>query len=179
MLILRGRGVDVLIVLLALPFCTPIPLPGLSVPFGIVLSLFGFRIALRQKPWLPKRLLEKKIPVSTLHKIIPASLKAASYIEKALHPRLRFFSRWASFHVVNGIVITLSGLLLSAPLPPLPFANGLPALAIVFVVAGMMEEDGAAIFCGYLIAGLAWAYITFIVLFGKQGFAMLMQWAGF
>ena len=39
--ILRGRGLDVLVIVLALPFCTPIPLPGLSTPFGLVLMFFA------------------------------------------------------------------------------------------------------------------------------------------
>jgi len=176
--ILRGRGFDVLMVLLALPFCTPIPLPGLSVPFGIVLTLFGARIALRKKPWLPQRLLNKEIPAPTLEKILSTSLKVARGMEKVLHPRLRFFKQWPSFAVVNGLVITLAGMLLALPLPPLPFANGLPALAIVLVAAGMLEEDGAAIFGGYLVAGLAWAYIAFIFIFGKAGFDRLLQWLG-
>jgi hypothetical protein len=44
---------DVLVIILVLPFCQPIPLPGFSTPFGIALMIFGFRIALRQRPWLP------------------------------------------------------------------------------------------------------------------------------
>jgi hypothetical protein len=71
--ILRGRGFDCFIVLLALPFCTPIPLPGLSIPFGIILMLFGVRIALRKKPWLPKKLMAREIPAATLPKIITAA----------------------------------------------------------------------------------------------------------
>jgi hypothetical protein len=50
---LRGRGVAMLLLLLALPFCV-IPIPGLSIPFGIAVLLIGIRIAFRQKPWLPK-----------------------------------------------------------------------------------------------------------------------------
>ena len=41
--ILRGRGVAMLILLLAAPFV--IPTPGLSVPFGIAICLLGLRIA--------------------------------------------------------------------------------------------------------------------------------------
>jgi len=176
--ILRGRGFDVLMVLLALPFCTPIPLPGLSVPFGVVLTLFGVRIALRKRPWLPRRLLDKEISAPVLEGMISTSLKVARGMEKVLHPRMRFFKRWPSFGVVNGLVIALAGLLLALPLPPLPFANGLPAFAVVLVAAGMIEEDGVAIFGGYLIAGLAWAYIALVLYFGKAGFDRLLEWIG-
>jgi hypothetical protein len=177
--ILHGRGFDCFIVLLALPFCTPIPLPGLSVPFGIILMLFGARIAIRKKPWLPKRLMDREISAATLQKIIKAALKVAHFLEKLLHPRLRFFKHWDSFSILNGIVIASAGFLLSLPLPPVPFTNGLPALAIVLVAAGMIEEDGGAIFCGYLTAILAWIYIGALFVFGRAGVDMVIKWLGF
>ncbi len=177
--ILRGRGADVLIILLAFPFCTPLPLPGLSVPFGIVLCLFGIRVALRKKPWLPKQLLNRPITQATLQKIVAAALKAAHWIERVLRPRLQFFKQWAPLQVVGGCMMTASALLLALPLPPIPLGNGLPALAIVLIAAGMMEEDGLAIFFGYLLAATSWVYIALVILYGQKGMAMLWQWVGF
>src|SRR5688500_13635077 len=55
--LLHGRGYVLLIMLLALPFCTPVPLPGLSTPFGLIITIVGARIAFGAKPWLPARLL--------------------------------------------------------------------------------------------------------------------------
>jgi len=173
--ILHGRGFDVIVIILAFPFCTPIPLPGLSVPFGFILALFGCRIALRKRPWLPRMLLERQIPHVVMEKMITAVLKVTRYMEKVLHPRLRFFKQWASFSIVNGIVITICGLLLTLPLP-IPLANGLPAFSIVLVAAGMMEEDGVAIFCGYLMAAVAASYIAFLWVFGKKGVDLLLRW---
>ena len=37
---LKGRGVAMLLLLLALPFCL-VPVPGLSTPFGIAVLLIG------------------------------------------------------------------------------------------------------------------------------------------
>ncbi len=42
----RGRGFDLLLVLICLPFLTPIPLLVLSTPFGLVVFLIGTRLAL-------------------------------------------------------------------------------------------------------------------------------------
>src|ERR1039458_6543491 len=50
---LKGRGSSMLLVLLALPFCV-IPIPGVSIPFGIAVFLIGFRVALGQKPRCPE-----------------------------------------------------------------------------------------------------------------------------
>jgi hypothetical protein len=103
----------------------------------------------------------------------------ARFLEKLLHPRLRFFKHWDSFGILNGIVIASAGFLLSLPLPPVPFTNGFPALAIVLVAAGMIEEDGGAIFCGYLTAILAWIYIGGLFFFGRAGVDMVIKWLGF
>lgn len=62
--VLRGRAYTLLLILLVLPFCTPIPLPGISTPFGLVVAVIGFRLALGQKPWLPARLLDTQLPAS-------------------------------------------------------------------------------------------------------------------
>jgi hypothetical protein len=170
--ILHGRGFDILVILLALPFCTPIPLPGLSTPFGLILAFFGARIALRRRPWLPRRLLARTIPYATLEKLVKAALAVAVRLEKVLHPRLRFFNRWTSFGSLNGLVIMSSALLLMLPLP-IPFTNTLPAWSIVLLAAGMMEDDGAVILAGYLMAGAAWSYIASIWWVGSLGLARL------
>ena len=45
-LVLRGRAYLLLLILLALPFCTPVPLPRLSTPFGLAIALISLRLAL-------------------------------------------------------------------------------------------------------------------------------------
>lgn len=157
--VLRGRGFDVLVIILALPFCQPIPLPGLSTPFGLALMVFGFRIALRQRPWLPDWILRREISYETLTKLVTGALAVASRMERVVHPRLRFFNRWPSFTFLNGLVIVSSAFLLMLPLP-IPFSNTIPAWSILLLAAGMMEEDGAVIVAGYLVAGAAWTYFA-------------------
>src|SRR5262245_40843190 len=59
---LQGRAYLLLVLLLALPFITPIPLPGLSTPFGLAIALVAARLAAGQRPWLPKKLQRKELP---------------------------------------------------------------------------------------------------------------------
>ena len=66
--ILRGRGVAMLILLLASPFV--IPTPGLSVPFGIAICLLGLRIAVGGRSALPPFILRKEVAFSTLEKVV-------------------------------------------------------------------------------------------------------------
>ncbi|HEY5742840.1 MAG TPA: exopolysaccharide biosynthesis protein, partial [Terrimicrobiaceae bacterium] len=60
--ILHGRGLQFIVILLCLPFLTPVTIPGVSIPFGLAISLCGFRIAFGHKPWLPKFILDRRIP---------------------------------------------------------------------------------------------------------------------
>lgn len=166
--ILRGRGFDVLVIIMVLPFCQPIPLPGVSTPFGLALMVFGARIALRRRPWLPERLLRREIPYHTLTKLVKGSLAVAQRLEKIVHPRLRLFKNWPSFNLLNGLAIVSSSFILMLPLP-IPFSNTIPAWAILLLAVGMMEEDGAVIVGGYLIAGAAWAYLFFLWWVGNLG----------
>ena len=164
--VLRGRGMDVLVVLLVLPFCQPIPLLGLSTPFGIALMVFGFRIALRQRPWLPRWVLRREIAHDTLAKLVKGALAVALRMEKVVHPRMRFFKRWPSFTALNGLVIVSSAFLLTLPLP-IPFSNMIPAWSILLLALGMMEEDGAVIVAGYFMAGAAWTYLAMLWWLGE------------
>ncbi|MFZ5861318.1 MAG: exopolysaccharide biosynthesis protein [Nitrospirota bacterium] len=170
--ILHGRGFDVLVIVLVLPFCQPIPLPGLSTPFGLALMFFGFRIALRQRPWLPDWLLRREISHETLAKIVNGAVAVAKRLEKLIHPRLRFMKHWWSFNAVNGLAIASSAFLLMLPLP-IPFSNTIPAWSILLLALGMMEEDGAVILLGYMMAGAAWTYIASLWLLGEAGLTRL------
>lgn len=176
--ILHGRAFNIIVILMALPFCTPIPLFGLSTPFGLALMIFGLRIAWRKKPWLPKGILNRQIPYPTLKKIIGVTLRAAYYMEKVLHPRLKFFHRWNSFGVLNGLIIAANAFCLMLPLP-IPFTNMIPAVSIVLLAAGMMEEDGAAILAGYFVAFISTAYFIFLWWVGKAGVELGAHWLGY
>lgn len=85
---LQGRIYTLFLILLSLPFCQPVLLPGLSTPFGLVIALLGLRFAFRQHPWLPRRLLETHLSGRVVPAILRASAKLLSVMEKLLHPRM-------------------------------------------------------------------------------------------
>ena len=166
--ILHGRGINILLILLALPFCIPIPLPGVSTPFGLIILFIGLRLALRKKPWLPQHLLNYEIPYLTLARLIKVGLAASSRLEKILYPRFLFFNRWKAFNILNGVLIMLNGFLLLLPLP-IPFSNTIPAWSIVLLGAGLMEEDGIVIVVSYFVSAAAWGYLVMLYYAGKTG----------
>src|SRR5687768_15821211 len=56
--VIQGRAYTLLLILFSLPFCLPLPLPGLSTALGAVIAIIGLRLSLRLEPWLPARILD-------------------------------------------------------------------------------------------------------------------------
>lgn len=137
----HGRGYNLLLILLAFPFCTPIPLPGFSTPFGLVIAFLGLRLALGQRPWLPARLLDQQLPARFFPRFMGATRRLVSWLEYFLKPRLTRVVQWRLIRQSMGAVILCSGMLLLLPLP-IPFSNFLPAFTVVLLAAAMLEDDG-------------------------------------
>ena len=163
--VLRGRAYTFLLVLLAVVFCTPIPLPGLSTPFGLVIAIIGFRLALRQKPWLPRRLLDTTVPPGFFARLLDAVRRPIRALEFFLRPRWSFLFKVRILHHGYGAIICACGILLLLPIP-IPFSNSLPALTVVLIACAILERDG---YC--LAAGVGMFAVTL-------GFFAALSWGG-
>ncbi len=60
---------------------------------------------------------------------------------------------------VHGVTLVVVVLLLMAPLPLVPFANTLPAIAIILLCLGIAERDGALLLVGYAVSLVSTVYI--------------------
>jgi hypothetical protein len=163
----HGRGYDLLLILISLPFLTPITLPLLSTPFGAIVALAGARLALGHKPWWPEYLLGKELPPSFFPRFLRATSKLVSVIEYLVKPRLQVFHDWILFQRISGLLIALSGLLLLLPVP-VPLTNFFPALTVLLLAAGALERDGLFFLAGCVAFVLAVAYFTLLALGGWQ-----------
>jgi hypothetical protein len=148
--VLNGKGRPLLLVLLSLPFCQPIMIPGLSIPFGLIIAGFGLRTVFGGKGWGPKRLLKHQFKKTTVRKLTKGALWLLKKVRPILKPRLVWLSRRRPFQVINGLLICLLGLMLALPLP-VPFINMLPSWSILLISLGLLEEDGLFILAGYLL----------------------------
>ena len=174
---LRGRGLSLMILFLSMPFCLPIPLPGLSVPFGIALIILSFRLMIGERSWLPRRVREHPFASSQLRMIVSACLPYAKWIERCVRPRFWFHSMPLGREIISGTVMG-SALILSLPLP-VPFSNVMPALGIVFLALAWMERDGVACGVGLFFSLLSWLYVLLIGKLGWVGVhALIGKWTG-
>lgn len=171
--VLRDRGFNILIIFMALPFCQPVTPPGLSTPFGLVMLLLSLRIALRQPPWLPARLMRVEVGPATLDKVLQIGLKIAGWLEKLVHPRLGGLVRPPLMQRLNGLALGVSAAVFMLPLP-IPLSNTFPAWAILLIALGMIEGDGAAVIAGYVVSLVGMVYIGTVFWLGAEGLSRLV-----
>jgi hypothetical protein len=146
--VLQGRAWTLVLILLALPFITPVPLPFLSTPFGLTIGLISLRLALGQRPWLPARLLAKPLPPGFFGRLLKFSARVLRLLEKLLRPRLSWLADTPSLVRVHALAMLVAAGVLLLPLP-VPFSNAFPAWLILLVAGGLLERDGLAIIAGY------------------------------
>ena len=163
----QGRGFFLVLIIIMLPFLTPIPLPGFSLPFGLAAMLIGARLAAGKKPWLPKRMLARELPAEFVGKLLRGATRVTRWLEFFLRRRLVFLQDWLVFRRLAGVLIMLSGVLLLLPLP-LPFSNSLPALTVLLLAAGALERDGLFFLAGCFMFLVCAAYFVFLALGGAR-----------
>jgi hypothetical protein len=165
---LTGRGHAALLVVFALPFCLPIPVPGLSVAFGVVLMFVGLRIAFGHRPWLPRWVLDRPLKRKILLGLAHGLGRFERRTSKMLRPRLVVLCRDSRVQRANGILVALMGVLLALPLP-IPFTNIPAAIPILLIGLGLLEDDGLFIIFGYAASFLAIGLFIGLFWFGGVG----------
>lgn len=159
--LLGGRAYLLLVLLLSLPFITPLPLPGLSVPFGLAIALISLRLSLGQKPWLSKNLQRKQLPAGFIAKVFRVAEKVLRFLEKFLRPRMTFLTDTSLLRQLHALLMLVAALALLLPLP-IPFTNSFPAWTILLVAAGLLERDGAFVLGGYIVFAAGVVYFVFL-----------------
>jgi len=169
---LKGRGSAMLLILLALPFCF-VAIPGLSMPFGIAISLIGACLVIGREPWLPRFIMNRRLSSARSDQLLAGAIKVARRLEKFVRPRLSFLHAGPGMSRLIGFGIVIAGVGLMLPLP-IPFSNSIPAWAVVLLAVGMMEKDGLCVLLGHLTAMGTWVFIGLTSAFAVGGFQWLL-----
>lgn len=161
--VLSGKGKPLILILLSLPFCQPIQIPGLSTPFGLAVAFIGLRMIFGKRIWLPGKLLNKTIPSATLSRITEKALNLIKKMKPWIHPRLLWLCRSSLIEKGNGLIIFILGILLALPLP-IPASNLMAAWSILLIAVGILEDDGLFMLIGYLVFLLTLALFLLLIL---------------
>ncbi|MEJ0068357.1 MAG: exopolysaccharide biosynthesis protein [Pseudomonadota bacterium] len=163
---LEGRAFGLLMLLLALPNCPPMPgIPFLSTVTGTPLAFFAGQLALGHRtPWLPKRLLRQSLDRARLLRVLETLEPYIKRIERLLRHRLPRLATGAGERAAAGLAFVLAVILAL----PIPGGNLLPAWAILFIALGIIERDGVCVMIGGMVALVALALVALVLLLGAK-----------
>lgn len=161
------RTFGFLFVLLSFPSALPIPAPGYSVPFGIVMFLLAVQlIAGRQRPWLPNSWKTKGFGLVQIQKVIKKGVPWLKRIEVFSRPRLTPVCTSYPGRVLIGVAIALMAICMMIPIPG---TNTLPAMGIFVTGFGLLDDDGFISLAGLTLCTLAGSLVAVILFTGVQG----------
>ncbi|MFA5262483.1 MAG: exopolysaccharide biosynthesis protein [Opitutaceae bacterium] len=172
---LKGRAYSLLLIFLALPFVTPIPLPGLSTPFGLAIAIIALRLSLGQAPWLPQSLQGKEIPAGFFGKVFSVATRVIRFMERFMKPRWTVFFSSGLIIRLHAFLMVVAAAVLLLPLP-IPFTNSFPAWVIVLVAGGLLERDGLAVMLGYLVFASGVLYFVFLGEVAEHLMRSALEW---
>jgi hypothetical protein len=170
--VLGDRAYTLLIILFALPFGSPVTLPGMSTPLGLMIAIMAGRFALGLPPWLPQKLRRTVLTPGFFPRLLEGASKIIELIERVLCARMPRLTATPRLVRVHSMMVCIAGCILLIP-APIPFSNTLPALGVLLGAAGVMERDGLAILAGYVFTALGIAYFALIALMGAEAWVFV------
>jgi hypothetical protein len=180
LLLAKERIFGFLLVILSLPSALPIPAPGYSVPFGILIFILAVQLIIGAKtPWLPQKMMNKPLKLETVQGFLKAGIPWLRRIEAIARPRLSYICITLPGRVTIGCAIALMAISMMIPIPG---TNTLPAMGIFVTGFGLLEDDGA-ISLGGLVLCLMGAILTTSILFalmwgGSSLLDIIKTWLG-
>ncbi len=171
-----GRNAShLLIIILVSPLLLPITaIPGMSQVFGFAMIVLMAQLLFERRIlWLPERISKKMIKNESLKKITHLLIKYHKKIEAFVKPRIPMLTSVGALKV-HYIFLIFTVLVLALPFPA-PFANTIPALAIILITFGIIEKEGVSIIIGYILGIIGTLYMYFVFMLGKEFYEMLIN----
>jgi hypothetical protein len=149
--VLRGRAFALLVVLLGLPNCLPMP-PPIPLVCGLLLALVAAQIAAGwATPWLPHSLLVRSIPRHDFSRAVDRAVPVLRRLERWSRPRLSGLDTMPVMRLIGFLLLALAiGLLFAAPvIGQIPLG-----IAVCIVGLGLVERDGIVVIAGFALGAL-------------------------
>ncbi|MFP4134033.1 MAG: exopolysaccharide biosynthesis protein [Halothece sp.] len=164
LVITKERIFGFLFVILSLPSALPIPAPGYSIPFGMVIFVLASQLIIGKKePWLPQRAKDYQLSLKQVQGIIRKGVPWLKRLEILARPRLSYICTGFIGRMILGSAIALMSVSMMIPIPG---TNTLPAIAIFMIGFGLQEDDGMISLGGVVVAVLALVVIIGILIGG-------------
>jgi hypothetical protein len=161
---LRQQAFALLVVVLGLPNCLPMP-PPIPLLCGFLLAFVALQIVLdRPSPWLPRKLLNRSVAKADVARAVERALPYVRWLERLSRPRFAFFDTPVGMRLIGVILLVIAlGLLVAAP-----FIGQIPlGLAACLVGLGLVERDGLIVIGGVVLGllgiGLSAGFVVAVV----------------
>lgn len=160
--LMSDRSFAVLVVLLGLPNCLPMPPPIPSI-CALMLLLVASQIALRRPaPWFPPAVLRGSVAQADVRRAVGRALPVVNVLERWSKPRWHLFgARTGTFLGALLLMLMAFGMLTAAPLiGQVPYG-----LAVCLIGLGQAERDGMLVASG-MVAGIIGALLSAGFIYG-------------
>jgi hypothetical protein len=149
--VLQDRAFALLIVLLGLPNCLPMP-PPIPLVCGLLLALVAAQIAAGlPAPWLPKRLLTRSLDRGDVSRAVARAVPVLRRLERWSRPRFSVLDTTLALRFIGASLFALAlGLLFAAPI-----VGQIPlGIAVCLVGLGLVERDGLVVLVGLAVGAV-------------------------
>lgn len=160
--ILSERSFAILVVLLGLPNCLPMPPPIPTVSSLLLIMIAVQMLVRRPEPWFPGVILRGSVARRDVLRAVKRALPIVSVLERWSRPRLIIFDRRTGSLLGAVLLLTMSiGMLLAAPLVgQLPYG-----LAVCLFGLGQIERDGVLVLSS-MVAGAVGVVLSASFIYG-------------
>lgn len=156
-----------LLLLIAVCFMHPFPMPGLSWILGVMVVVAGVRMMRGEGVWIPAAAVDKPVPAKPLAKLFGWAAALFAKTEGLIRPR----GRWLASHPwafrAAGAATFFCGIMLLVPIPP-P-TNYPPATALLLLSLGLLESDLLFLALGHLATLASVAFFLTVGFLGASG----------
>ncbi|WP_199248096.1 exopolysaccharide biosynthesis protein [[Phormidium] sp. ETS-05] len=151
-----------LFVLLAFPSALPLPAPGYSTPFGLVIFLLACQfLSLAHTPWLPAKVMQHPLPLNQVQGVLTAGMPWLQKIEVISRPRLTYICTGRMGRTIIGLAIALMAISMMIPIPG---TNTLPAIGIFIAGFGLLDDDGLITLGGLVVCAMGFTLSSSILI---------------
>ena len=162
---------------LAVPFLIPLSIPGTGIIAGLAIFIISISITFEKRYLIPNSLLNRKMSKKNLIKVLDATFRLLTYLEKYIKPRFLIITNRTIMGKINSSLMIFSALLFMTPLP-IPLTDTLPALCVFFLAAGTLECDGYLILAAYATITITTIYFASVILLGWAGLSAGLSYVG-
>ncbi len=145
---LGQRAYALLIVVLGLPNCLPMP-PPIPLICGLLIIVVAIQILIGfPAPWLPRALLDRTIAKADLARAVERAVPWLTKLERLARPRLAFFENALAMKVLGAALLVFGLALVFAA----PIIGQIPlGIAVCLLGLGLVERDGFVVIAGFVV----------------------------